>query len=75
MGGDKSAALQDATANSQELRKYSPFSGVGIPQEQLDEVGRSFKKSIYPRVKGTASQRFTNALTGNFHEIGSPVRR
>ncbi|MBQ85876.1 MAG: hypothetical protein CMQ16_05675 [Gammaproteobacteria bacterium] len=67
---DKSAALQDATANSQELRKYSPFSGVGIPQEQLDEVGRSFKNQYTPEVKELPPSASLTLSTGNFHEIG-----
>ena len=67
---DKSAALQDATANSQELRKYSPFSGVGIPQEQLDEVGRSFKNQYTPELKELPPNASLTLSTGNFHEIG-----
>ena len=67
---DKSAALQDATANSQELRKYSPFSGAGIPQEQLDEVGRSFKNQYTPEVKELPPSASLTLSTGNFHEIG-----
>ena len=67
---DKSAALQDATANSQELRKYSPFSGAGIPQEQLDEVGRSFKNQYTPELKELPPNASLTLSTGNFHEIG-----
>ena len=67
---DKSSALQDATANSQELRKYSPFSGVGIPQEQLDEVGRSFKNQYTPELKELPPNASLTLSTGNFHEIG-----
>ena len=66
---DKSPELQAATANNQELRKYSPFSGVGIPQEQLDEVGRSFNNQYTPRIKELPPNASFTVSSGNHFDV------
>ena len=66
---DKSPELQAATANNQELRKYSPFSGVGIPQEQLDEVGRSFNNQYTPEIKELPPNASFTISSGNYFDI------
>ena len=66
---DKSPELQAATANNQELRKYSPFSDVGIPQEQLDEVGRSFNNQYTPEVKELPPNASFTVSSGNYFDI------
>lgn len=68
---EKSPELVAATANDQELRKYSPFSGVGVPQEQLDEVGRSFTNQYTPEVKEIPPNSSVTVSSGNFFEVGS----
>ena len=69
---DKSAALQDATANSQ-LRKYSPFSGVSIPQCGVRSV--EVLKINIPGLKELPPNASLTLSTGNFHEMGESVRR
>ncbi len=61
--------LQVATANDQELRKFSPFSGVGVPQEQLNEVGRSFRNQYTPTVEDLPANVSAAVSTGNFFEL------
>lgn len=68
---EKPMALQVATANDQELRKFSPFSGVGIPQEQLNEVGRSFNNQYTPNMEDVPANVAATVSTGNFFELNS----
>lgn len=62
-------ALQAATANDQELRVFSPFSGVGIPVEQLEEVGESFRNQYTPQVDDVPANFSATVSTGNFFEL------
>ncbi len=62
-------ALQQATANDQELRVFSPFSGVGIPVEQLEEVGESFRNQYTPQVEDVPGNFSATISTGNFFEL------
>jgi outer membrane receptor protein involved in Fe transport len=68
---EKPMALQIATANDQELRKFSPFSGVGIPQEQLNEVGQSFNNQYTPSMEDVPANVAATVSTGNFFELNS----
>jgi outer membrane receptor protein involved in Fe transport len=64
-------ALQQATANDQELRRLSPFTGVGVPVETLQEVGRTFNNQYTPEVSDAPMDIDMSASLGNFHELGS----
>jgi TonB-dependent receptor len=63
--------LQEATANDQELRRLSPFTGVGVPVETLQAVGRSFNNQYSPSVDDTPVDVDVSASLGNSHELGS----
>ena len=67
----QSAILQQATANDQELRRLSPFTGVGVPVETLQEVGRSFNNEYNPEIKDIPPNVNFGTSLGNFHELGS----
>ncbi len=62
--------LEQATAGDQELRKFSPFSGVGIPQEELDIVGQSLNNQYTPQVEELPPNASLTLSTGNFFDIG-----
>ena len=62
--------LQQATAGDQELRKFSPFSGVGVPQEELDIVGQSLNNQYTPQVEDLPPNASLTVSTGNFFDIG-----
>lgn len=62
--------LQQATANDQELRRLSPFTGVGVPVETLQAVGRSFNNQYTPTVEDAPMDFDASASLGNFHELG-----
>lgn len=62
--------LQQATANDQELRRLSPFTGVGVPVETLQAVGRSFNNQYTPTVEDAPPNLNASASIGNFHELG-----
>lgn len=63
--------LQEATANDQELRRLSPFTGVGVPVETLQAVGRSFNNQYSPSVEESPVDIDVSASLGNSHEFGS----
>ncbi len=63
--------LQEATANDQELRRLSPFTGVGVPVETLQAVGRSFNNQYSPSVEESPVDVDVSASLGNSHELGS----
>ena len=67
---DQPQPLQQATAGDQELRKFSPFSGVGIPQEELDIVGQSFRNQYTPQQEDLPPNGSFTVSTGNFYDIG-----
>ena len=62
--------LQQATAGDQELRKFSPFSGVGVPQEELDAVGQSLNNQYTPQIEELPPNASLTLSTGNFFELG-----
>ena len=62
--------LQQATAGDQELRKFSPFSGVGIPQEELDVVGQSLSNQYTPQHEELPPNTSLTLSTGNFFDLG-----
>ncbi len=61
--------LLQATANNQELRPFSRFSGVGIPVEELEVVGESFNNQWTPQVETINPNVSTTVSMGNFHEL------
>ncbi len=61
--------LQQATANDQELRIFSPFSGVGIPADQLEQIGESFRNQYTPQVKEIPPNVSATVTTGNYFEL------
>ena len=61
--------LLQATDNNQELRPFSPFSGVGIPLGQLEAVGESFNNQWTPQVQSIDPNVSTTVSLGNFHEL------
>lgn len=64
-----SAALKQATANGQELRVLSPYTGKGVPADELQVIGRSFNNEYTPQVESLpANMNFSTSL-GNFHNI------
>lgn len=66
---DQPPALQAATANDQELRIFSPFSGVGIPAAQLEEVGESFNNQYSPTFEEVPANFSATVSTGNFYDL------
>jgi hypothetical protein len=62
-------ALLQATDNNQELRPFSPFSGVGIPLDQLEAVGESFNNQWTPQVQSIDPNFSATVSMGNFHEL------
>ncbi len=66
-----SAALQQATANDQELRRLSPFTGVGVPVETLQEIGRAFNNQYEPVIEELPPNFNIGTSLGNFHDIGN----
>jgi outer membrane receptor protein involved in Fe transport len=66
-----SAALRQATANGQELRVLSPFTGKGVPVAELQTIGQSFNNQYTPEVESLpANVNFSTSL-GNFHDLGN----
>lgn len=68
---DPSRALQKAIAGDQELRLLSRYTGVGVPADELQVIGRSFNNQYHLDEETLpANMNFSTSL-GNFHEIGS----
>ena len=61
--------LQQATAGGRELRVLSPFTGVGVPLEELQTIGRSFNNQYTPGVESVPANVDMSTSLGNFHEL------
>jgi outer membrane receptor protein involved in Fe transport len=65
------APLQLATGNAQELRELSPYTGVGVSEQTLQTIGRSFNNQYTPQVESIQPDFNIQTSLGNFHELGS----
>lgn len=63
--------LQNAVGNSEELRLLSPFTGVGVPREELQAIGQSFNNEYIPNREDLPADVSFSTSLGNFHEIGN----
>lgn len=61
--------LLEATANDTRLQPFSPFSGQGIPLDQLEAVGESFNNQWTPQVESINPNMSTTVSMGNFHDL------
>jgi len=61
--------LLGATANDTRLQPFSPFSGQGIPLDQLEAVGESFNNQWTPQVESINPNMSTTVSMGNFHDL------
>ena len=66
-----SAALLNATANNNQLKVKSRFTGVGVSKEELEAVGESFNNQYTPSVEDAPANFNLSTSLGNYHDIGS----
>lgn len=66
-----SQALLNATANGNELKLKSRFSGIGVPAEELEAVGESFNNQYTPTQESAAPNVNISTSFGNFYDVGS----
>lgn len=66
-----SAELLSATANNNQLKKKSRFTGVGVPVEELEAVGESFNNQYTPSQEETPPNVNVSTALGNFYDLGS----
>lgn len=66
-----SQALLNATANGNELKLKSRFSGIGVPAEELEAVGESFNNQYTPTEESAAPNVNISTSFGNFYDVGS----
>ena len=66
-----SAALLNATANNNQLKVKSRFTGVGVSKEELEAVGESFNNQYTPTVEDAPANFNLSTSLGNYHDIGS----
>ena len=66
-----SQELLSATANGNELKLKSRFSGIGVPAEQLEVVGESFNNQYTPTEESAPPNANISTSFGNFYDIGS----
>jgi outer membrane receptor protein involved in Fe transport len=66
-----SAALLNATANNNQLKVKSRFTGVGVSKEELEAVGESFNNQYTPVVEDAPANFNLSTSLGNYHDIGS----
>lgn len=62
--------LQNAVGNGEELRLLSPFTGVGVPRDELQAIGQSFNNKYIPSKEDLPADVSFSTSLGNFHEIG-----
>ena len=62
--------LQQATAGDQVAKVQTTFSGVGVPQEELDAVGQSLNNQYTPQIEELPPNASLTLSTGNFSELG-----
>ncbi len=66
-----SAELLSATANNNQLKIKSRFTGIGVPVEELEAVGESFNNQYTPSVEETPPNINVSTALGNFYDLGS----
>jgi outer membrane receptor protein involved in Fe transport len=66
-----SQALLNATANGNELKLKSRFSGIGVPADELEAVGESFNNQYTPTEESAAPNVNISTSFGNFYDVGS----
>ena len=66
-----SQELLSATANGNELKLKSRFSGIGVPAEQLEVVGERFNNQYTPTEESAPPNANISTSFGNFYDIGS----
>lgn len=66
-----SAELLSATANKNQLKIKSRFTGIGVPVEELEAVGESFNNQYTPSVEETPPNINVSTALGNFYDLGS----
>ncbi|MGA1072650.1 MAG: TonB-dependent receptor domain-containing protein [Pseudohongiellaceae bacterium] len=66
-----SQELLNATANGNELKLKSRFSGIGVPAEQLEVVGESFNNQYTPTEESAPPNVNISTSFGNFYDIGA----
>jgi len=66
-----SQELMNATANGNELKLKSRFSGIGVPAEQLEVVGESFNNQYTPTEESAPPNVNISTSFGNFYDIGA----
>ena len=67
----QSSALLNATANDNQLRVMSRFTGIGVSQEELEAVGQSFNNQYTPNVEDAPPNVNISTSLGNYHELGN----
>lgn len=66
-----SAILKQATGNAQKLTKVSKYTGVGVAEETLVDIGKGFNNQYSPDIESVPANFGFNTSVGNSHEIGS----
>jgi TonB-dependent receptor len=66
-----SQELLNATANGNQLKLKSRFSGIGVPAEQLEVVGESFNNQYTPTEESAPPNVNISTSFGNFYDIGA----
>lgn len=69
------AALQQATAGGQELRLFSPFTGVGVSAAELQTIGRSLVNEYNIESKKIPANFDISSSIANSHDIGNSGTR
>ena len=66
-----SQELLNATANGNQLKLKSRFSGIGVPAEQLEVVGESFNNQYTPTEESAPPNVNISTSFGDFYDIGA----
>jgi hypothetical protein len=66
-----SQALLNATADGNQLKLKSRFTGIGVPAEELEAVGESFNNQYTPEEDEAPPNVNISTSFGNFYDLGS----
>src|SRR6056300_875474 len=66
-----SQALLNATADGNQLKLKSRFTGIGVPAEELEAVGESFNNQYTPEEDESPPNVNISTSFGNFYDLGS----
>jgi outer membrane receptor protein involved in Fe transport len=66
-----SQALLNATADNNQLKLKSRFTGIGVPAEELEVVGESFNNQYTPEQDAAPPNVNISTAFGNFYELGA----